>query len=45
MEYFKIQYVGNVQKWVKCDFDPTKRQINLYDLINGQMIFKGIGLY
>lgn len=45
MKYFKLGYINNIQTWLECDFDPHKRQINLYDKIGNQMIFKGIGLY
>lgn len=39
MIYYKIIY----GKWKQCDFDPTKRQINLYE-DDCKTIF-GIGLY
>ena len=32
-------------KWTKAQFDPEKRDINIYDKIAGKMEFKGIGQY
>lgn len=43
MKYYKLNYGGT--QWIECQFDNTKQQINLYDYINGKMVFIGIGLY
>lgn len=44
MKYYKIHTAGpfGLQKWVRCKFDPTKRQVKLY---NDDFTIKGIGLY
>lgn len=44
MKYYKIHTAGpfGLQKWVRCKFDPTKRQVKLY---NEDFTIKGIGLY
>lgn len=42
-KYYKIGQNGT--KWVQCPFDPTKTQVYLYEKLNGEMIFFGIGLY
>lgn len=43
MIYKKLNRTGD--KWEVCAFDPTKRQIPLYDKVNGKMIQTAIGLY
>jgi len=45
MKYYSLQMIGCVQSWVKCDFDSSKKQIKLYNNINGTMKQYGIGLY
>lgn len=42
-KYYKIGPNGT--KWIPCQFDRTKTQINLYDKFEGKMIFLGVGLY
>ena len=43
MKYFKLNAKGT--KWIESKEDKKSSQINLYDYINGNMIFKGIGQY
>lgn len=45
MKYYTLKMIGYVQSWVKCDFDPNKRQIPLYTHDNNEMKQYGIGLY
>ncbi len=32
-------------KWIQAEFNPTKKQVPLYDKINGKIKFIGIGIY
>ena len=43
MTYKKLN--NNGTNWIDCEFDPKKRQVPLYDKINGKMIQTAIGLY
>jgi len=45
MIYFKLENTIIKASWKRCEFDKTKRQVKLYDFINGLMVIKGIGLY
>lgn len=43
MKYYRIlNKPFAAQKWVRCKFDPTKKQVKLY---NDDFSIKGIGLY
>ena len=43
----KIQYflLFNGKKWIESERIENKKEVNLYDFINGEMNFKGIGQY
>lgn len=36
---------ANLNKWVNCAFDWEKKQIPLYDNVDGKMVQTAIGLY
>jgi len=40
MTYYKLN--SNGTEWIRTSFDPSKRQIKLYD---DNLEFKGVGLY
>ena len=40
MQYYRLN--NNGTKWIKTEYNPTKRQIKLY---NNELKFKGIGLF
>lgn len=43
MQYKKLN--ANGTKWINCEFDPTKKQIQLYKKKDGVMVADAIGLY
>jgi hypothetical protein len=43
IKYFSISSDG--KNWIESERNPNKKQVNIYDLINGKMEFKGIGQY
>jgi hypothetical protein len=43
MKYFKLN--PGATQWIETEKDEKARQIDLFDLVDGEMIFKGIGQY
>ncbi len=43
MQYYKLTPGGI--SWAPCEYEAGKKEINLYDLIAGEMVLIGIGIY
>jgi hypothetical protein len=43
IKYFSISSDG--KNWIESEYNPNKKQVNIYDFVGGKMEFKGIGQY